>query len=235
MVSIKFPHEDFERKLELPQWLPDQSDEEILNVQNVKHLECLFNELDLKISKLTESNAALKEWIKSEKVDYSVVSQRGNNGANEEQLSPAGATPAASVDGSETTAATGGGGTSRSVSAQASERGTPDVVQGQASATSGEEGAGVGEAEGIARRGEIGVAGTASGGQASEDGEGVDAVVKKQENDDDDDDAAVSAAEHYQLIMAVFENNHILDQMEVRRKLLKTRLDKLTMSQGVSL
>ena len=55
MVSIQFPGMANERRLVLPQWLPDESEVEVKKIQDVKQLEALQNKYAHKISKLEES------------------------------------------------------------------------------------------------------------------------------------------------------------------------------------
>ncbi len=64
MVSIRLPGMVGEKKLVLPDWQPDVSEGEVLEIKDVKRLEELYNGISHKIEKLQESTAALREYQK---------------------------------------------------------------------------------------------------------------------------------------------------------------------------
>ncbi|CAD7944358.1 unnamed protein product [Amoebophrya sp. A120] len=244
MVSIKFPGESFERKLELPQWIPDETDDQILEIKNAKQLESLLDELMHKMYRLEDSNKQLKEFIQEEKIELaakqletmSLVKVRAD-----EQDSPAStAGTTSNAEGREGAKEEMNGGnvngnsTSKPRGAGQCQENDPAPPEKCGSSTNTSPSGAAEASAAPAVQSEF---------QFPTGNEHVNLENGGEEEEEEGDESSISIPktteqqqqEHYELVCAIFENSHILDQMEVRRKLLKSRVDKLTLQQGLSL
>ncbi|CAD7929848.1 unnamed protein product [Amoebophrya sp. A25] len=229
MVSIRFPGQTVERKLELPQWIPDLSDEQVLKIQNAKELQILFDELANKIEKLEDSNQQLKDFIREEREEQAAAQAETtaptDSSATSFTASATAVEAASDLHSAEQNAILG---TSRSTASTAES--TPDI-SGAENLSERQEGEWTLLLDGTAAANNA----TTSGGNLLEDG--------REQEQHDQAPAALSVVnapsglsqEHFELVSAIFENNHILIQMKKRMDLLKTRIDKLTLSQGMAL
>lgn len=194
MVSIRLPGMPQERKLELPQWLPEPSEQEVGRLTDVTRLEEIQAKMRFKISKLEESNEEIKEFVKEEKKLW-----------DEEHGIPVGDASAESGDGPQNTAADG-------VAAEAVSAADKLIQQTKGASPAS-------SAEPTPRELES----------------NSDVQSTQPEFGDHGRDRYQTSEGYYELVVAIFENNHLLDQMRAYLLVVDTRIAKLTMGRGMTL
>ena len=207
MFSIKLPGMPAERTVPTPVWTPEISDEEVKKIENLTILEEMYNHLQTKIEKLGESNQALKECIKEEREGRLSTAQAGKapEGAAQEVESAEGHTDKSDSPAKDTVLHDAADSAPATAPEVKAKPLTTDDALFQ---------------EAIAQ---------------AREAEKKKTAVETSSSSDAHVDSYAADEEHYELVSAVFENCSIMDQMSVRLKFLKERIDKIQYQGGMSL